>query len=76
VPHSSDSALLDVVAGVFGKKTKKVLAIDPAEAAVIRRIFDLYLNGEGGRSLGLKAICTKLKPKTSRCATTHSCAAR
>ena len=55
-----------VAAAIMGKKIKKVLPIDLAEAAVVRRIFDLYLHGEGGRLLGLKAICTKLNAENVR----------
>ncbi|MGI4878215.1 MAG: recombinase family protein [Janthinobacterium lividum] len=45
----------------LGKKDKKVLQVDPAEAHVVRRIFALYLSGESGSSpMGLKAICTTL----------------
>lgn len=42
------------------KKVKKVLAIKPDEAAIVERVFQLYLVGEASRPLGLKAICSKL----------------
>jgi len=38
------------------KGKKKRLEIDPAEAANIRRIFDLYMNGYKGKSLGMMGI--------------------
>ncbi len=44
-----------------GKKDKKRLKIDAAEASIVRRIFQLYLFGEPGcRPAGLKAIASKL----------------
>ncbi|GHA20308.1 hypothetical protein GCM10007989_14170 [Devosia pacifica] len=40
-----------------GKKEKKILAIDDYEASVIRKIFDLCLNGDGQRGpMGVKSI--------------------
>ncbi len=48
-------------AGRFGKKEKKKLQINAAEASVVRRIFGLYLAGEPGcRPAGLKAIASRL----------------
>ena len=45
----------------LGKKIKKRLAVDEAEAELVRRIFRLHLMGENGSGpLGLKAICTRL----------------
>ena len=41
--------------GARGKR-KKVLAIDPAESAIVQRVFDLYLNAY----LGAKSIASKL----------------
>ena len=49
-----------VFAERIGSKDKKVLAIEPREAPIIRRIFGMYLVGEASRPLGLKAICSKL----------------
>lgn len=43
------------IAGSRGRK-KKRLEIDPAEAAIVRKIYDLYLNGHQGWSLGIKEI--------------------
>jgi DNA invertase Pin-like site-specific DNA recombinase len=49
------------VAVQMGNKDKKVLAINGTEAPVVEHIFRLYLQGEnGGRPMGLKAICTHL----------------
>jgi len=42
-----------------GEKVKKKLAINEAEAAVVRRIFDLY-RGIEGLQYGVKAIVSKL----------------
>ena len=40
-----------------GKKGKKKrLEVDQAEAAIVKRIFELYLNGHKGKSLGIKGI--------------------
>ncbi len=41
--------------GSRGRK-KKRLEIDPAEAIIVRTIFDLYLNGHQGKTLGIKEI--------------------
>ena len=49
-----------VVVARVGSKDKKALAIQPDEAAIVQRIFRLYLVGEASRPLGLKKICTKL----------------
>ncbi|MBX6373967.1 MAG: recombinase family protein, partial [Acetobacteraceae bacterium] len=46
-------------AGRRGPRVKKVLAVDEAEAAVVRRIFGLYLGAEGA-PLGVKAIAARL----------------
>jgi DNA invertase Pin-like site-specific DNA recombinase len=44
-----------------GKKDKKKLEIDPAEAETVKRIFNLYIHGEGtSGALGLKAIANLL----------------
>ena len=43
------------VSGSRGRK-KKRLEIDPAEAMIVRNIFDLYLNGYKGKTLGIKEI--------------------
>ena len=40
------------------KKTR--LAVDPSEAAVVRRIFDLYLHGLDGAEMGAKSITAHL----------------
>jgi DNA invertase Pin-like site-specific DNA recombinase len=48
-----------------GHKTKKVLAIDETEAAVVRRIFDVAL-GRTGLPLGVKAIVNKLNEDACR----------
>ena len=42
-----------------GDKIKKVLQIDPAEAAIVRRIYDLYL-GMQGQAVGIKEIASRL----------------
>lgn len=47
------------VMGSRGKFRKK-LEIDEGEAFVVRRIFELYLNGLAGKPMGIKAICQHL----------------
>ncbi len=49
-------------AGRRGDKVKKVLAVDPTEASVVRQIFDLYL-GADGAAMGVKAIATSLNQR-------------
>jgi len=44
--------------GVRGHK--KRLEIDPAEAATVCRIYDLYINGHRGHNLGMKALAQHL----------------
>ena len=43
------------ISGSRGRK-KKRLEIDPAEALIVRNIFDLYLNGHNGKTFGIKEI--------------------
>ena len=45
--------------GNKGKK-KKRLAVHPAEAATVRRIYDWYLNGHNGKQVGMKDIARLL----------------
>lgn len=47
---------------IKGKK-KKRLAIDEQEAAIVRKIFDLYLNGHLGQSFGAKQIAVHLNER-------------
>mgnify|MGYP001017877701 CR=1 FL=1 len=47
------------------KGKKKHLEIDPAEAAIIKRIFDLYVNGYKGKSLGMMGIERHLNDSAS-----------
>ena len=44
-------------------KRKKKLAIHEGEAEIVRRIFDLYLNGHEGRSMGIKEIVKHLNQR-------------
>jgi site-specific DNA recombinase len=48
--------------GNKGQK-KKRLAVDPAEAAIVQRIYALYLNGCDGSELGAKSIATHLNDR-------------
>ena len=41
-------------------KRKQRLAIDPAEAGLVKRIFELYLNGKGDGPMGAKQIASYL----------------
>lgn len=54
-----------VAAGQRGHKVKKVLAIDEAEAPIVRRIFGL-VQGEEGIPLGVKAIASRLNAESIR----------
>ena len=45
------------------KGKKKRLEIDPAEAAIVNMIFQLYLNGYQGRTLGIKGIAANLNER-------------
>jgi|CXWL01.1.fsa_nt_gi DNA invertase Pin-like site-specific DNA recombinase len=47
---------------IKGKK-KKRFAIDEQEAAIVRKIFDLYLNGYLGQSMGAKQIAVHLNER-------------
>lgn len=48
-------AIATETAGSRGRK-KKRLEIDEAEAMIVRNIYDLYLNGNQGRTMGIKEI--------------------
>ena len=45
------------------KGKKKVLDIDTAETAIVNSIYQLYLNGYNGRSLGVKSIAAYLNDR-------------
>lgn len=49
-------------ANLTGKhgKAKRCLEIHPTEAAIVRKIFELYLNGLQGRDMGMKNIASHL----------------
>ena len=55
-----------VEAEVRGDRSKKKLAVNTAEAEVVRLIFHLYLNGDGRGPMGLKAIADHLNRKGLR----------
>jgi site-specific DNA recombinase len=46
--------------GLGNKGNKKRLEIDPAEAELVKTIFDLYLNGKNGNVFGIKGIASHL----------------
>jgi site-specific DNA recombinase len=48
--------------GNKGKK-KKCIELNPSEARTVRRIFDLYVNGLDGRSMGAKEIAIHLNTR-------------
>jgi site-specific DNA recombinase len=50
------------VLGNRGRR-KRQLAVDEAEAAIVRRIFDLYLDGYEGRRMGIKEIAKHLNAR-------------
>ncbi len=47
------------------KGKKKRLEIDPTEAAIVNKIFQLYLSGYQGQSLGVKGIAAHLNERGS-----------
>ncbi len=47
---------VEAVEGIGRHGAKKRLTIDPAEASVVRKVFELYLHGENGRELGLLGV--------------------
>jgi len=49
-----------------GNTTKKKLEVHEPEAAIVRRIFDLYLHGEGDGPMGIKGIADYLNRKGYR----------
>lgn len=49
-----------------GDKDKKRLAIQPAEAALVRQVFALYLGGNNGLPLGVKGIADRLNRAGAR----------
>ena len=57
-PYGFKSIATDV-SGSRGRK-KKRLEIEPGEALIVRQIYDLYLNGYQGRTLGIKEIVKHL----------------
>ena len=48
--------------GSHGRKKKK-LAINEAEAGIVRMIYDLYLNGLNGKTVGIKELAKHLTEK-------------
>ena len=44
-------------------RIKKKLDIDPAEAEIVRKIFELYVFGDNSPRLGMKAITTRLNER-------------
>jgi DNA invertase Pin-like site-specific DNA recombinase len=46
------------------KGKKKQLEIDPAEAAIVKDIFKLYLSGHQGRALGVKGVASLLNDRS------------
>jgi site-specific DNA recombinase len=52
-------AISTEISGARGRK-KKRLEIDEAEAVIVRKVYDLYLNGHQGRPLGIKEIVKHL----------------
>ena len=44
-------------------KRKKKLMLDPAESLQVKRLFDLYLHGNGGETMGAKQIASYLNDR-------------
>lgn len=42
---------------------KKRLVVDPGEAGIVRKVFDLYLNGNKGQTLGMYGVACYLNEK-------------
>lgn len=61
-PPFGYQAIVTDVAGSRGRHKKK-LAINEAEAGIVRRAYDLYLNGLEGQQLGCKQIAQHLTEK-------------
>ncbi|MDP1646070.1 MAG: recombinase family protein [Thiobacillus sp.] len=61
-PPFGYQAIVTDVAGSRGRHKKK-LAINEAEAGIVRRTYDLYLNGLEGQQLGCKQIAQHLTEK-------------
>ena len=66
VPYGFRAVEIDVKGN---KGNKKRLEIDPSEAAIVKRIFQLYLTGYQGKSLGRKGVAAYLNEHgfTMRC---------
>lgn len=53
-----------VEAGQKGRRTKKILAIDPVEAEVVRLMYRLIVEGDGQSGpMGVKSVCTWLNAR-------------
>ncbi len=49
---------------IMGRRgNKKQIEVDPAESAMVKTIFNLYLHGYQGRSLGVKGIASHLNDR-------------
>jgi site-specific DNA recombinase len=55
-------AIATDIAGSRGRKKKK-LAINEAEAGIVRLVYDLYLSGHDGQDMGIKEIVKHLTDK-------------
>lgn len=61
-PPFGYQAISTDIAGSRGRKKKK-LAINESEAGIVRQIYDLYLTGYQGKSMGCKEIAKHLTEK-------------
>lgn len=61
-PPFGYSANATETSGSHGRKKKK-LAINESEAGIVRMIYDLYLNGDHGKIVGIKEIAKLLTEK-------------
>lgn len=53
-----------VEAGQKGRRTKKILAIDPVEAEAVRLMYRLIVDGDGQSGpMGVKSVCTWLNAR-------------
>lgn len=61
-PHFGFKTVSSEALGNKGQP-KKTIAVDAAEAAMVRRIFEIYLNGVKGASMGCKSIAYYLNER-------------
>lgn len=56
--------VVEVETKAKGEKKKRRMVIDPTEAAIVKKIYDMYLNGYQGQLLGAKQIAMHFNERT------------